>query len=407
MIPSGGGIGGGIALPSGITQPAFVQFQKYPVLQEVGPGTSLIVDLSLKNPASSSQKIGISLIGIPSNWINLFENNISLGPYQTRTISFTVVVPENAEAGDYLVKADIHDTTIKGYSYFIIRVKEYPSNYSAPQIYRRVNLNFVDNTSSVDITVVNDAAMHRKVNVYEKIPKAIADNVDQVDFQTAPTEIVQADPIVMFSLENIAPRERREIKYNVNNVISEYEPYVYWPIDRIDVLYEKGLEKVQVSNVYQTILNPGEDNYLLLDVGNIYSAPVDVVIQTWLPKGWNSTPASIELNIPPMSQTNIRFKINVPFDANMGVYYGTLQLQYENSIISKELVFRVQEISLFGGIIGFFMSLINSGFLLALVIAFLIIMGVRIARREMNRGYEYKGDVGRTLGEIKGILKRR
>jgi hypothetical protein len=393
--------GGGGGMPSVIRPIAFIQFEKYPVINEIAPGSMIIVDLGIKNPLGTGQNISIDFTGIPSNWLNLFQSNIHIDPYQIKTVSFTVQVPDNAEAGDYLAKATIHDSKVSGYSYFVIRVKKYPDNYPAPMIYRRVDLNFVDNRSTVQITVQNDANSHRQIDIYEKIPKLLADNVRQVDFETQPSSIIQADPTVMFTLENVRADERREISYIINNAVAEYEPYVYWQIEQINVLYEKE-SKVQISNIYQTILERGGvNNYLIFDIGNIYTSQLNVTIEPWLPQGWNSTPDKMFLVMPPRSQTNVKFKINTPPDAPNGVYYGGLYITYENSTISRELVFRIQEI----GPLAWFTGLFDNGLLLLVIIAVIVVVAIRVARA--RRGYEYKEDMSTTLSEMKSILRRR
>jgi len=402
--PSGGGGGG--ALPPSIPKVVFVQFQKYPVLQEVAPGSLIIVDLTVKNSESRPQNISVNFTGIPKNWITIFSNNVNIEPNEMKTISFTLNVPENADSGDYLVKAAISDSRVYGYSYFIVRVKSYPSNYMAPQMYRRVDLDFVNNKSTVKILVWNDANPHKKIDIYEKIPKMIADNVDQVSFVTSPSSIVQPDPIVMFTMENMRPEEKRSIDYTVNNVIDQYEPYVYWPIEQVNIMYEKGIDKIQISNVYQSILIPGGyDNYLTFDIGNIYTEKVNVTITPWFPKGWNATPASINLIIPPYSQTNVRMGVFAPADIQTGNYYAGLYITYENTTITKELVFRAQEINALGGLFAGLKLLYDNGYLVLLAASVLIIMVIRVIRT--RRRYEYKEDVSDTLSEIKGIVFRR
>jgi len=404
--PSGGGGGGGGALPPSIPKAIFVQFQKYPVLQEVAPGSLIIVDLGVKNPENKMQNISVNFTGIPSNWMTVFQKDITIDPYALKTISFTLNVPENADSGDYLVKASIQDKGISGYSYFIVRVKSYPENYMAPQMYRRVDLDFVNNKSMVKILVWNDASPHKKIDIYEKIPKMIADNVDQVSFTTSPSAIVQADPVVMFTMDNVRPEEKRSIDYTVNNVIDQYEPYVYWPIEQVNVMYEKGVDKIQISNVYQSILIPGgRDNYLTFDIGNIYTSNVNVTITSWLPKGWNTTPASINLVIPPYSQTSVHMGVYAPENIQPGNYYAGLYITYENTTITKELVFRAQEINALGGLFAGLRLLYDNGYLVLLALSVLIIMVIRVVRT--RRRYEYKEDVSDTLSEIKGIVFRR
>ena len=404
--PSPGGGGGGGALPPAIPKPVFVQFQKYPVLQEVAPGSLIIVDLAVKNPENKVQNITVNFTGIPTNWMTLLTSGISIEPYSYKTISFTLSVPENADSGDYLVKASIQDKGISGYSYFIVRVKSYPDNYMAPKMYRKVDLDFVNNKSTVKIMVWNDPTPHKKIDVYEKIPKMIADNVDQVSFTTSPSSIVQPDPVVMFTLENMRPEEKRSIDYTINNVIDQYEPYVYWPIEQVNVMYEKGVDKVQLSNIYQSIMIPGSpNNYLTFDIGNIYTAPVNVTITPWLPRGWNATPSSVNLLIPPYSQTSVYINIYAPEDVQPGNYYAGLYITYENMTITKELSFRIQEINALGGLFAGLKLLYDNGYLVLLAVSILIIMTIRIIRT--RRRYEYKEDVSDTLTEIKGIVFRR
>jgi hypothetical protein len=234
----------------------------------------------------------------------------------------------------------------------------------------------------------------------------IADNVDQVSFTTSPSSIVQPDPLVMFTLENMRPEEKRSIDYTINNVIDQYEPYVYWPIEQVNVMYEKGVDKVQLSNIYQSIMIPGSpNNYLTFEIGNIYTAPVNVTITPWLPRGWNATPSSVNLLIPPYSQTSVYINIYAPEDVQPGNYYAGLYITYENMTITKELSFRIQEINALGGLFAGLKLLYDNGYLVLLAVSILIIMTIRIIRT--RKRYEYKEDVSDTLTEIKGIVFRR
>jgi hypothetical protein len=399
--------GGGGGLPSSISTATFVQFQKYPVLQEVAPSSFIIVDLTARNPQNKTQRIKINLSGLPGGWITMMSNDLSMASYETKTFSFTLNVPDNAEAGDYLVKATITDTNINGYSYFVVRVKSYPDNYAAPEFYRKVDLDFINNKSSISVTVKNDAKPHTRVDVYENIPKEIADNVNKVDFTTSPASIVQADPTVMFSMNDLLPEEKRSISYVVNNVIDQYEPYVYWPIEQVHILYEKGVDKIQIANIYQSILVPGAGNdYLTFDIGNIYTQPLNVTVTVWLPSGWKATPDNATLDIPAFQQTNVRIGIYAPPDVNYGAYYGGLYITYENTTISKELVFRIQEVNGLGWFFSIIAALFDNGILLFLLIIAATIVILR-RRRHAEGGYEYKEDVYSTLSSIKGVLRRR
>jgi hypothetical protein len=403
----GGGGGGGGALPPSIPSGENIQFQKQPILQEVSPGGFMIVDMGFKNPENKTQSIDIEFTGVPESWINLFSKNLTIGPDGVRTASFTLSVPENADSGDYLVRASItRSGQEQSYSYFILRVKSYPSVYAAPQIYRKVDIDFVNNKTSVTIIIENDASPHRRVEIYEKIPKVIADHVDKVTFHTAPSSIIQADPLVMFALEDMRPDERRSVQYTVNNVIDQYEPYVYWPIEQVNIMYEKGVEKIQISNIYQSILVPGRhDNYLTFDIGNIHTSSINVTISSWLPKGWNTTPASINLLIPPHSQTNVLMNVYAPETIQPGNYYAGLYITYENMTITKELVFRITDINALGGLFAGLRLLYDNGYLVLLAVSVLVIMVIRVVRT--RRRYEYKEDVSDTLSEIKGIVFRR
>jgi len=400
--PGGGGGGGGV--PSSISIPAFVQFKKYPVVQEVAPGSVIIVDMSIKNPQDKTQNIDITFKGVAAGWINLFQNNIKIDPLQTRAVSFTLAVPENADSGDYLAKAEIHDGGISGYSYFVVRVKKYPDNYPAPRVYRKVDLNFIDNKSTVTITVQNDADPHKRIEIYEDVPKILADNVDKIDFTTAPSSIVRADPVFMFALADVAPNERRGIEYTINNVIDEYEPYVYWPIEQINVLYERGADKIQIYNIYQTIAQRGTgQTSLSFDIANVYTNTLNITIQPWLPSGWSSSPDNMSLLMPAQTQTNVKFAINIPVDIPDGAYYGGVNIYYENTSIAKEIVFRLAP----GGLLfGFGFFGIDFGLVLIIIA---VIIGIAIIRRirRANEGYEYKQDVDSTLSEVKSLILRR
>ena len=387
-------------MPLPVSQPISVKFQKYPVLQEVVSGDVVVVDLSIVNPHSTTQKININFSSVTETWINLFQNDTIIAPGEEKTVTFAISIPENVEAGDYLIRIEVTNTKLEGYGYIVLRVKDYPDNFAAPRWFRRIGLDFVSNTSQVQIKVKNDDNFHKRVDVYEKIPKVLADNVDKVNFSTKPAQIVQADPIVMFSLNDLMPIEERKIEYTVRNVIDEYEPYVYWLIEKINLLYEWVAEKIQIENIKEDSFNPGrEDNLITFDLLNTFNGPVNVTVEPWYPKGWKHQPEKIMVELPRYTREHVAFRFYVPEETKDGIYYGGLQLRYENTTVMKDLIFHV------GRIQASWFFIEEKVVLVIIAIAALIMVGVRTVRTR-NDTYLYKRNGHTKSLQIKEVFSK-
>jgi hypothetical protein len=174
----------------------------------------------------------------------------------------------------------------------------------------------------------------------------------------------------------------------------------------VNILFEKGSDKIQISNIYQSIVEPGSsENYIAFDVGNIFTVPLNVSISLWLPSGWESTPEKAVLEIPSYSQTRVSMKVHVPKTTPDGVYYGGLLINYENSTTTKELVFRITATTRLVDLAAFIGFFTDNTFIVLIITAASVIIIVRTVRT--RRRYEYKEDVSTTLTEIKDTVFRR
>ena len=84
---------------------------------------------------------------------------------------------------------------------------------------RDMSVDSVAGTTTFSLSFTNDADYPiNDFNVEENIPKSVAADVSELTFDPAPDEIVQADPVVAWSLD-FAPHETKTIKYSVNKIL--------------------------------------------------------------------------------------------------------------------------------------------------------------------------------------------
>ena len=78
---------------------------------------------------------------------------------------------------------------------------------------------------TITITALDDLG---QVTYIEEIPKTIAANIAELTFNIPPTQILNADPVVLFTFNNLAGGEAREITYMVNKNIQTLQDNNYF-----------------------------------------------------------------------------------------------------------------------------------------------------------------------------------
>lgn len=143
------------------------------------------------------------------------------------------------------------------------------------------NINSNPNNSTV-LIVINNTGNKKSENfvIIETIPKDIAYDTSELNFLTAPTEIISDDPIIMWVM-NISKGEVRDITYTVNKEITneisqEYETPVILEISELTAQKEKkqatkAQEQITGGAVQETAKNSSDLLAILLACAGIIS----------------------------------------------------------------------------------------------------------------------------------------
>ena len=125
---------------------------------------------------------------------------------------------------DYLAKVELDNSLKqtaesifgKEYSKKIINSAEVSKSIKSS---KRLEINEDKSELSVKIEYTGEKNIN-KLYIYDEVDKRFAENADQIEVITnANITIIQADPIFMFTFENVKMNESQEIKYSVNKKV--------------------------------------------------------------------------------------------------------------------------------------------------------------------------------------------
>lgn len=403
--PSGPGGGGGFA-GVGIGAPAIpLKFKKHPILRETVPKGLVVADMVVENPTTTEGEVRVNIGGLPPGWVKKIGEIGIIRAGETKVETISIEVPEDAEAGDYLVNLDVSIAGMSGRSYFVLRVIDFPEEYTAPKVFRTVDVDFINNISNVKITMQNDDTFRRSVYIYETIPKSVARSTRNINFITPPTRIINDEPVVLWILQDVQPQHRQDLTYDVEGITGEYEPYVYYLSEEVVAISVRTEEWVKITNIYVSPMTAGgSNNYITVELKNTYANPLSVTASLFTIENWRTTPEEIEVNIDARETKSIKFDVEVPSDTKAGTYAGVLFLRYQNTTVSKDIVMGVGV----GVGIGIF------GWEIVVIIAILFVVGVLINhilskkayKREVKR-YAVREDRFKILNDIKNLIKKK
>lgn len=337
--PTGGfGGGGGARRISESVRKTGVDFKKYVILRETRPGEEIIVETILRNLTNKTKKISAIISGVPPEWLSLNQQKQELGPHSDGIIKVLLDIPEhNVEYGDYFVIARITSGGFSTETFFVLRVKYYPEDYEFPEVFRNIDTNFIENKTFVEIDVHNPKNRYKYVEIVEDIPKSLAQHVNEISFGTSPTEVLVADPKVSWMMLDFEGNEERKIEYEAAFATEEYEPYVYWPVEQVNVLYPGVPEKIKISQVHIDVLIPGMENNASFLITNTYPMKMDIKLSFDLPYGWKASPSQMSFSIDAQSSTPISFLITPRPDIKDGTYSASIIIRHNFGTVSKSV----------------------------------------------------------------------
>jgi hypothetical protein len=232
---SGGG-GGGIVFIPGTSDSDMlekvadnIELVEVPVLIELIRGEKSVFYLGIRNKQELPlNNLELKVSGIPDEWIR-FNNRISIDSGSEFEIDFTVI-PDRV--GDYRAGITISGEEFETDTSFIIRVKDYPEDWTFPIINRNVVLKDKDEVR-VLLKIENNGIDTEEFEVIETIPKSLASSIDQLRFDRKPDDILEPDPVVRWIVKELRNGETVNISYVILNKTDDLKPAIYWPVKQI------------------------------------------------------------------------------------------------------------------------------------------------------------------------------
>jgi len=337
--------GGGVVTPPIVPPPeALVRFTRLPVLREVRPGEAVVTDIFVTNPTRTDLgEAKISISGIAKDWLSSTPETVFLSSRESKILSLAINPPADALPGDYKVVITISNENIHAETFFILRTKPYPPGYAKPSVTKVVEIDKQRSVSTVTIEIKNGGSYVDVLEVVEDIPKEIAQNVNLLGFDTPPTEVLEADPVVKWIIEGLGPYETRTISYSSPKILDEYSPYVYWPLRQINVIYEAPPpDLIKISEISAPTLYPGRTAKVSVNLMNLDKTPFDITARLETPVNWKVTPDEVVTTLPPRGSSTVLFFVTPPSYIEPGTYTISSEVIYDGRALTKDTTVVVQ-----------------------------------------------------------------
>jgi hypothetical protein len=295
----------------------------------------------VKNKLNTTvEGLEIEVKGIPEDWVTVIPSSLDLDPQQSGGFSLGISIPSNASYGDYKVVITFKNAEVKDETFFILRIKELLPR--SPLALRIVELNEEAGRTNVFIVVNNptDESMSA-VEVTEEIPKVIASSVDEVQFNVTPTDIIKKDPIILWRMLNLAPQESRNVSYSVNRILSEFTPYIYFPLKEVNLFRAVPTNFSLVAFDIPPVF-PGRTSVISFVIQNLDpTSSHRFNFELYIPSGWNITPKRIEEVIGPNTTREYKLLLYLPEDVETGNYILKALFKWDDNLVIKEYVVAV------------------------------------------------------------------
>lgn len=233
-----------------VPTPEFVQFINIPILIEAYPSYRTSHEIVLFNPTDVDiNNIRMSVNNIPENWFTIDKDTINLPAQDADTISINFIIPQDAPPGNYQGTFSFSNAEYLRDFAFIVRVNQVLPGQTSLVTKESVVQEVAERTNFV-INIKNRNTFLESLRITEKIDKDIANHVSEVEFSIQPSKVVQADPIVQWTLTNLLPNEERNITYKVKKTINTTKPFIYTSIEEL-VSVERVSEVLPLTiNIY-------------------------------------------------------------------------------------------------------------------------------------------------------------
>ncbi|MBI4215026.1 hypothetical protein HY546_03440 [archaeon] len=377
-----------------------VAFTSYPLFRELPMGERSFIDFLISNDAGVARSFSVIVEKIPKEWIEIPAEPVVVQPGGKSRVTLGLSIPKNAPAGNIVGNVRLKSASGEIDSLFMLRLKSYPQDYRFPSFYRSVSLDYTSRETLVTLRM-NSHRPFPTVRVVENIPKEIAPHVSSLEFETAPSEILQADPRVSWVLFDTATGEQKEFRYRVNRTVLGLETYANWGIEKVEIIGgPKELQRIALTDIFFPVFTAGESAQVKFSIRNSDVNSHNVRVALSVPAGWRNSPKEVSFTLDPLSVSPVEFRVDVPSKAQPGTYLATIFLIVGNESSEQPLTLIVAGGQT--GITGFLTQVAPwLGAIVAAAVLLFIMQQARLVR--IGPSEERR----KTLSAIKEILKRK
>lgn len=400
VVSGGGGGGGGyggityVVVPPEKPQvpqkpeapPGSADFASFPILVEQFLGETKTISFLVKNPWLYLITNNVSVTGVPAEWLTISNKYTILNPGESKYITVTIEVPEDAFTGDYSMTFGIGDNAVVS----VVRPKYYNRYQSEPSVTRTVYVNYELGKTRVQLVVRNGGQLKRTIEVIEDVPKQLAASAKSIEFLAGTPQVVKDDPLLMWKLEGLEPGEASTISYRLPAIPRDFSIFVYMRVHQLNVILEKLMEKIKILELKVPNLFPGKSALLYFSLQNVHDSGQDLNVSLeMLGAGdWKIEPKMVGMRLEPGSVKAVVVSFVTPVDRFFGVQPATITVASAEGWSEKTAVLFPIGLGFLEGI-----SLSLSGIGLATIAAaFVLLAGSALLfwrslrrRREMHR----------------------
>jgi len=193
----------------------------------------------------------------------------------------------------------------------------------------------------VTLNVYNGYLRLPQLDVIEDIKKAIANSTDFVEFIDKPNEIIQKDPIVMWSIINFPAEAVEKFSYVVNKILPEFSSYIYWPLHQLSLAETRIPYGINIALVSPLELAPGRSTLAPVTIENVENVSKNLTLTLSLLPEWTVQPEVIKYTLNPGEKNEFSFSIIVPRGVYPGYYVGRVIIDVDGGTVIKEYQFVV------------------------------------------------------------------
>lgn len=346
----GGGSGGGprgaapsptvpeVEVPSSLESTLF-RVLRYPLFKEVVAGESALLYSLVENKGAGV----LSLNAFPTTRGNFLAGNTSvhIAQNESGTVVMPINIPSGTKPGFYLLTTNfLAGGETLSYQQ-VIKVLPQPQE-GVPAVAREALLDYAQKAMYITLSVLNTGSLPMpQVQVYEKMPQALASQPDRLSFGAQPAEVQAREGTMRWDFENLLPSQRKETTYIVNGLIPDLSIFSSWSIDEIVSIKPASQSDILLRDVWSSSMEPGGQGTLTLKLFNAGASERKVRVDILAPQGWTSIPSTFDILIPPRQTAQTSLAVKSPRDIEPGAYSLLLQLKYGNTIDEKSVALNI------------------------------------------------------------------